>query len=73
MSDKNTAFLPGDIPAFLTVADVATLLSVCDNTVRRWINRDDLKAVRPGGKNAPLRIARAALEEYLQGKAEGGR
>lgn len=72
MSDKKTAmkFLPGDIPAFLTVADVAKLLYVCDNTVRRWINRDDLKAVRPGGKNAPLRIAKAALEEYLQGKVE---
>jgi excisionase family DNA binding protein len=47
---------------FLTVAEVATLLKVNEQTVRNWIDRGELPAVRAGRR---VRIRRSALEQVL--------
>ena len=39
-----------EIDAMLTVSDVARLLSVHTNTVRRWSNQEILKAYRIGSR-----------------------
>ncbi len=48
----------------LTVADVADLLQVDEQTVRRWIRAGRLVAHNFGGK-AGYRIRRADLEAFL--------
>jgi len=55
---------------FLTVADVAELLQVDEQTVRRWIRERKLAAHRFGGK-AGYRIQRKDLEAFLATTREG--
>ena len=57
---------------FLTVADVAGLLQVDEQTVRRWIRERKLAAHRFGGK-AGYRIQRKDLDAFLAATREGGR
>ena len=52
-----------DNDEFLTVAEVAKLLKINEQTVRNWIDRGELAAVRAGRR---VRIRRSALEEVLQ-------
>jgi excisionase family DNA binding protein len=59
---------------FLTVADVAELLKLNQQTVRNWIDRGDLPAVRIGRR---VRIRRSELEAmidrgYTRGQTQTG-
>jgi excisionase family DNA binding protein len=48
---------------YLTVADVAELLQLNQQTVRNWITRGELSAIRVGPRR--VRVRRADLEEFL--------
>jgi excisionase family DNA binding protein len=63
---------PGDIEdVFLTVADVAELLKLNQQTVRNWIDQGSLPALRVGRR---VRIRRSDLERMLeQGYTRAGR
>lgn len=50
------------IPKMLTVYEVADYLKVNHNTIRRLINKDELRAVRIGDS---IRIRESDLAEYL--------
>lgn len=52
---------------YLTAVEVATLLRVDPNTVRRWCNEGQLPCVRAG---SAIRIAREAFEAFV---AQGGK
>lgn len=56
-------------PAYLTVEDVATLLSVHPDTVRKWIKNKQLKAINLGAR-AGYRISRAALDDFIRERQE---
>lgn len=45
---------------FYTVRELADVLRVSDLTIRRWIHRGELKAIRVGPRN--LRISASELE-----------
>jgi excisionase family DNA binding protein len=47
----------------LTVAEVATALSVCERTIRRWVDTGDLKAYR---LNRVVRISVSDLQSFLE-------
>ncbi|MGH2531480.1 MAG: helix-turn-helix domain-containing protein [Thermomicrobiales bacterium] len=49
---------------FLTVAEAASILKVDRSTVRRWIDRGDLPAVRVGQRS--LRIRRNDLDRVIE-------
>ena len=49
--------------AFLTVAEVAELLKLNQQTVRNWIDQGSLPALRVGRR---VRIRRADLEQMLE-------
>jgi excisionase family DNA binding protein len=51
-----------DLAEFLTVAEVAELLKLNQQTVRNWIDRGELPAVRVGTR---VRIRRADLDALL--------
>jgi excisionase family DNA binding protein len=53
---------------FLTVAEVATLLKLNQQTVRNWIDAGSLPAVRVGRR---VRIPRAALDQLIEHGAQG--
>jgi excisionase family DNA binding protein len=50
---------------YLTVADVAAVLSCSEPTVRRRIRGGELPAVQLGGPGSAVRVPRAALEAWL--------
>jgi excisionase family DNA binding protein len=55
----------------LTVAQAADVLKVSPLTVRRMVERGELKAIRLGGQaNRQLRIDRAEIAERLRSWAE---
>ena len=51
------------MPAYLTVAEVADLLRLNPQTVRNWIDRGQLPAVRVGERR--VRIRQSDLDEFL--------
>ena len=56
---------------FLTVAEVATLLKLNQQTVRNWIDQGSLPAVRVGRR---VRIRRSDLERVIEdGSTKGGK
>lgn len=56
--------------ALLTISQVADAMSVQARTVRRWIDRGDLAAVRLGPRpGSPIRVAQQALEHFIEGAA----
>ena len=55
---------------FLTVADVAELLKLNQQTVRNWIDQGSLPAVRVGRR---VRIKRSDLERVLEDGATQGK
>lgn len=69
---------PGQRPrvrrtAWLTVRDIAQLLKVKEDTVRRWIRQERVAATFFGGR-AGYRIRRADLQKFLRSaRAEGHR
>ena len=50
---------------YLTVSEIAARLKVNPQTVRNWITRDELRAVRVGARR--VRILRADLDSFLAG------
>ncbi len=54
-----------DLPRFLTLADVAELLSTSSAQVYALVRRGDLKAIKIGGRGQ-WRIAVADYEAYIQ-------
>lgn len=54
--------------AFLTVAEVATLLKLNQQTVRNWIDAGSLPAVRVGRR---VRIPRSALDQLIESGSQG--
>jgi len=50
---------------WLSVHDVAQLLQVKDETVRRWIRRQELAVLEIGGPRAGYRIRREDLEHFI--------
>lgn len=48
---------------YLTVAEVAALLKLNPQTVRNWITREELRAVRVGARR--VRVLRADLDRFL--------
>jgi excisionase family DNA binding protein len=60
----------GDIGEFLTVAEVAELLKLNQQTVRNWIDQGSLPALKVGRR---VRIKRSDLEHMLeQGYVKSG-
>ena len=51
------------LPAYLTVGEVAELLRLNQQTVRNWIDRGELPAVRVGERR--VRIRQSDLDEFL--------
>ena len=47
----------------LTVSEIATTLKVNPQTVRNWIDRGELPALRVGGRR--VRVHRSALEGFI--------
>jgi excisionase family DNA binding protein len=57
--------MPEDTGPWLSIAEVATLLKVHHNTVRRLIGTGRLPATRLGGPGSTVRIATSDLEAFL--------
>ena len=53
---------------WLTVEEVAELLKVNDETVRRWIRRGDLPVLALGTPKAGYRISRQVLDDFIQSR-----
>jgi len=52
---------------YLSVQDVAKLLRVHEETVRRWIYKGQIPAVRLGkNRRAPYRIKREDVDNFLE-------
>ena len=50
----------------LSVAAVAAMLGISSQGVRRRIASGDLAAVKLGGSNSALRVARVELDHYIR-------
>lgn len=55
-----------DLPAFLTVTEVAGLLRVSRMTVHRMIQHGEITAVRTGIGRGTYRIPASSLDEHLK-------
>jgi excisionase family DNA binding protein len=62
--------MPND--TLYTVEEIAGLLHVHPETVRKWIKNGDLKAIRLGGP-AGYRITQTAYDDFLRERQESGR
>ena len=56
---------PTNLPRFLTVPEVAKILGVKPPTVRRMIERNELRAITWGNKRMTTRIPIDSLNELL--------
>lgn len=57
---------------FLTVAEIAELLKVHEQTVRDWLNDGDLEGIAFGGRTG-WRVTERALQEFLDRRREASR
>lgn len=55
-----------DAPDYLTIYQVAELMQVHDRTVRNWVTRDGLPALRAGGE---YRFRRESVIAWLEARA----
>lgn len=53
---------------WMTVEEVAELLKVGDETIRRWIRRGDLPVLALGTPTAGYRISRQVLDDFIQSR-----
>ena len=53
----------------LTISEVAEILYLSGDTVKKLLNSGRLKGVRTGGYSGKWRISESALEEFLEGEA----
>lgn len=53
-----------DLPEYLTVPEVATLIRVSNLTIKRWCNKGKIKAIRINSRG-DRRIAKSDLKIYL--------
>jgi excisionase family DNA binding protein len=58
-----------DLPRFLTLADVAEILSTSVAQVYAMVRRGELPAIKIGGRGQ-WRVERSKLEQYIQQKYE---
>jgi len=63
---------PEPLEPMLTVDQVAELLQVNPETVRRLLRRGELRGRRIGGTKAGWRIAPAAVRAYMAGDQAAG-
>jgi excisionase family DNA binding protein len=56
------------LPKYYSIQTVAEALEVSDRTIRRWIDRGDLVAHRPGGV---VRVAKDDLRAFLARHRDG--
>jgi excisionase family DNA binding protein len=61
---KTAEAVEQDREQYLTVAQVAARLQVCEKTIRNHISQEGLQAVRVG---RAIRISEAALRKYRDG------
>ncbi|HJQ08723.1 MAG TPA: helix-turn-helix domain-containing protein [Candidatus Saccharimonadales bacterium] len=61
MSEKN------ELPEYLTLKEVTSLLKVHENTLRNWDKNGTLKAIRIGGRNI-RRWKKDDVMKFLEGK-----
>jgi excisionase family DNA binding protein len=57
----------------LTAADVAAMLQVSEEVVRRWLYRGELRGFLPGGKRLGYRVRLSEVERFIserEGKAD---
>lgn len=53
-----------ELPDYLTVTEVATLIRVAPLTIKRWCNKGKIKAIRINSRG-DRRIAKSDLKVYL--------
>ncbi len=61
-----------EIDTMLTISDVANLLNVHINTIRRWSNQGILKAYRIGSRG-DRRFRREDITSFLSEKSKSGK
>ena len=61
-----------EIDTMLTISDVANLLNVHINTVRRWSNQGILKVYRLGSRG-DRRFRQQDITSFLSGQSENGK
>jgi excisionase family DNA binding protein len=54
-------------PVFYTVSETAEILRVSDRTIREWIYRQNLRAIRMGDRS-PWRIPRSEINRLERGR-----
>ena len=53
---------------WLTVEEVAEILKVNEETVRRWIRKGDMPVLALGTPKAGYRISRQVLEDFIHSR-----
>ena len=53
---------------YYTVCKVASMLNVNPETVRRWIRKGDLKAIKPHYKKEGFRIDEDSISEFTNNR-----
>lgn len=63
MATKQQSFMTTKLQSFYTTDEVADILKVTRESVRRWVRDDKLKAVKLSGKF--IRISQDDLDEFI--------
>ena len=53
---------------YYTVCQVASMLNVSPETVRRWIRKGDLNAIKPNYKKEGFRIDEDSISEFINNR-----
>jgi excisionase family DNA binding protein len=56
---------------YMTVQEVAALLKMNPESVRRWLRQGDLTGYLPGGDRGGYRVARSDLNEFMRQRRRG--
>jgi excisionase family DNA binding protein len=69
MPARDTVCMDGFVNEFvlaMPVSQAARALGVSQRTIRRWVKAGKLRAIRPGGPNAPLLVLAWSLNDLLE-------